>query len=94
MFRPSENAIIISGLALWTSTILKNPSLFSDFLTWKSDDMTATDFVRNGIYTSKSLAVRMAYKQSFELLSKNYPDSVELQPLSFILGVLNSNFPE
>lgn len=33
-FRKEENAIIISGLALWTSTILKNPTLFSEFLSW------------------------------------------------------------
>ena len=56
--------------------------------------MTAVDFVRNGIYSSKSLAVRMAYKQSFELLSKNFPSTDVPQPLNFILGVLNSNFPE
>lgn len=55
--------------------------------------MTAEDFVRNGIYSSKSLAVRMAYKQSFELLSKSFSKPEGPQPLNFILGVLNSNFP-
>jgi len=94
MFRPSENAIIISGLALWTSTLLKNPALFSDFLKWESDGMTASDFVRNGIYSGKSLAVRIAYKMSFELLCKSFPSSTSLQPLSFILSVFIQNFPE
>jgi len=55
--------------------------------------MTAEDFVRNGIYSSKSLAVRMAYKQSFELLSMSFSKKDGPQPLTFILGVLNSNFP-
>ena len=56
--------------------------------------MTASDFVRNGIYSGKSLAVRIAYKMSFELLCKSFPSSTSLQPLSFILSVFIQNFPE
>jgi hypothetical protein len=93
-FRPSENAIIISGLALWTSALLKNPALFSDFLSWEADGITAASFVRNGIYSGKSLAVRIAYKLALELIAKSLSHEEGQQPLSFILSVLISNFPE
>lgn len=93
-FRKEENAIIISGLALWTSTILKNPTLFSEFLSWKSDGFTAAQFIRNGIYSNKALAVRIAYKMSLEKLSKNVIQADGITLLNFILSVLVENFPE
>jgi hypothetical protein len=65
-FRKEENAIILSGLALWTQTILKNNSLILDFYNLKIGEINAAEFIKNGIYSSKALAVRLAYKKAFE----------------------------
>jgi len=73
-FRKEENAIVLSGLALWTQTILKNNSLINDFYNLKVGEMTASDFIKNGIYSGKALAVRLAYKKAFEQLA----DKIEL----------------
>lgn len=98
-----EGQIISSALSLWVASVILKNDLLKDFFAWQDQNSTeqvgqnkilnATDFILNGIYSSKSLFIRNSFKESLELICEKVSPIEGEQPLFFTIKVLMQNFP-
>ena len=96
----ADNVIVVNAIALETVVLIENPNLLDEFYNWKKANVeenakikTIDDLLLNGVFCSKTILIRNAFKDNIELIAEKITISKGTLPLYYLIKMLKDNMP-